>query len=385
MARVSDAEVERLKNDVSVERLAEAMAVELKRHGKDLVGRCPIHEDKTPSLVVTPAKNLWHCLGACRTGGSSIDWVMKAEGVSFRHAVELLRADAVNGKPGAWGRPVKTGTVRKLPAAVVPDADDAALLRQVVDYYHQTLKESPEALAYLEKRGLKSAELVDHFKLGFANRTLGLRLPAKNRDVGEALRGRLQKLGVLRESGHEHFNGSLVVPILGEHGEVLGMYGRKVTPNLRPGTPQHLYLPGPHRGVWNAAALTESKTVILCEALLDAMTFWSAGFRNVITAYGVEGFTPHHLAALKEHGVEKVLIAYDRDDAGDGAAEELAPKLMAEGMECYRVEFPRGLDANAYGLQVRPAEKSLAVALQRLYAATGSKPCTDPGPGAAGR
>ncbi|MDQ3274749.1 MAG: CHC2 zinc finger domain-containing protein [Actinomycetota bacterium] len=228
MARVADAEVERLKNDVSVERLAEAMGVELKRHGKDLVGRCPFHEDKTPSLVVTPSKNLWHCLGACRTGGTSIDWVMKAEGVSFRHAVELLRADAVNGKPGAHGRPVKTGTVRKLPAAVVPDADDAALLRQVVDYYHQTIKESPEALAYLEKRGLKSAELVEQFKLGFANRTLGLRLPAKNRDAGEALRGRLQKLGVLRESGHEHFNGSLVVPILGVGGEVLGMYGRKV-------------------------------------------------------------------------------------------------------------------------------------------------------------
>ena len=52
---------------------------------------CPFHDDREPSLVMTPAKNLWHCLGACQAGGSVIDWVMRAEGVSFRHAVELLR------------------------------------------------------------------------------------------------------------------------------------------------------------------------------------------------------------------------------------------------------------------------------------------------------
>ena len=66
------------------------------------------------------------------------------------------------------------------------------------------------------------------------------------------MRSRLQKLGLLRESGHEHFNGSLVVPVLDEHGDVTEVYGRKITPNLRKGTPLHLYLPGPHRGVWNA-------------------------------------------------------------------------------------------------------------------------------------
>ena len=61
--------------------------------GQTCIGRCPFHDDRTPSLVVTPAKNLWHCLGACQAGGTVIDWVMKAEGVSFRHAVELLQND----------------------------------------------------------------------------------------------------------------------------------------------------------------------------------------------------------------------------------------------------------------------------------------------------
>jgi hypothetical protein len=84
MARIPEAEIERLKAEVSVQRLAEARGIKLERRGADLIGLCPFHEDHEPSLVITPAKNLWHCLGACRTGGSVIDWVMKSRGVSFR-------------------------------------------------------------------------------------------------------------------------------------------------------------------------------------------------------------------------------------------------------------------------------------------------------------
>jgi DNA primase catalytic core len=254
MARVPDAELERLKREVPVRRLAEARGIALKQHGADLIGLCPFHDDKSPSLVISPERNLWHCLGACQAGGSVIDWVMKAEGVSFRHAVELLRADAP--LSAAEAKPVKVSTVRRLPAPVSADTDDRAVLGQVADYYHATLKESSEALAYLESRGLVSSEMIDHFRLGYANRTLGLRLPARNRTAGEELRGRLAQLGVLRESGHEHLAGSLVIPIFDEAGGVVGMYGRKIRDDLRPGTPAHLYLPGPHRGVWHATVLT---------------------------------------------------------------------------------------------------------------------------------
>ncbi len=108
----------------------------------------------------------------------------------------------------------------------------------MVGFYHETLKNSPEALRYLESRGLTHPEIVDRFKLGFANRKLGLTLPDKNRKAGADLRGRLQRLGILRaESGHEHMNGSVVFPIFSLDGEVLGMYGRKITPGLREGTP----------------------------------------------------------------------------------------------------------------------------------------------------
>ncbi len=365
MARIPDDVVERLKSEVSVQRMAEARGVELKRHGAGLIGRCPFHEDRTPSLVITPAKNLWHCLGACQCGGTAIDWVMKAEGISFRHAVELLQNDWLPlAAAPSDSAPPKNSSVKKLPTALAPDQEDAKLLVQVIDFYHQTLLQSPEALAYLQRRGIGTPEAIETFNLGFANRTLGYRLPEKTRVQGAVLRGQLQRIGILRASGHEHFNGSIIIPVLAESGEVTEVYGRKITPNLREGTPLHLYLPGPHRGVWNAAALGASREVIVCEALIDALTFWCAGYRNVTASYGVEGFTADHLRTFKQCGIERVLIAYDRDEAGDRAAEKLAQQLLAEGLDCYRILFPKGMDANEYALKVGPAAKSLGVAIR---------------------
>jgi DNA primase len=106
MARIPDADIERLKQEFSWQRLVEAQGIELKRHGPDLLDLCPFHEDHEPSLVVSPKKNLWHCLGACQRGGSVIDWVMKRRGVSFRHAVELLRISrrCESENAGQWHR-----------------------------------------------------------------------------------------------------------------------------------------------------------------------------------------------------------------------------------------------------------------------------------------
>ena len=149
------------------------------------------------------------------------------------------------------------------------------------------MQQSPDALSYLAERGIDSPEAIEAFKLGYADRTLGLRLPEKNRKAGAELRSRLVKVGIYRESGHEHFNGSLIMPVFDERSHVVEVYGRKRRDDLRPGTPKHLYLPGPHRGVWNEAALQASSEIILCEALIDALTFWVAGFRNVTASYGV--------------------------------------------------------------------------------------------------
>jgi DNA primase catalytic core len=363
MARVPDEIVERIKREISVERLAEARGIKLRRVGKNRMGLCPFHKEKTGSLSITPSTNKWRCMG-CGVGGTVIDWVMRIEGVSFTHALEMLRRDVVP-MEAAPGPPVKKSTVPKLPSPVTIGADDRTLLREVAGFYHDTLKQTPVVQEYLEKRGLKSSEMVARFQLGFSDRMLGPTLPASNRLAGADVRGRLQTLGVYRESGHEHLRGSLIVPIVNLDGDVVQMYGRKVTGNLRAGTPDHLYLPGPLRGVWNEEAFIASKEIIFCEALIDALTFWCAGYRNVTAIYGVNNFTNDHRAALRRHGIKRVYLAYDRDDAGERAAKAHSAELVGMGIDCYRVEFPKDMDANEYALKTKPAKLSLGVLLNK--------------------
>jgi DNA primase len=368
MARVSEEELNRLKCEISLERLVTARGVVLRKRGDELHGLCPFHEDHSPSLVVNPSKNLWNCLGACQAGGTVIDWVMKAEGVSFRHAVELLRNDySPRGVTSALSQQVsESSTVRKLKTVVSKDGDSQERLRQVLNYYTETLKQSPEVLEYLAKRGIDNGDAIELFRLGYANRTLGYHIPMKNRQEGAEVRGCLEELGIYRKSGHEHFSGCLVIPVTDEQGVVHEVYGRKIKRVSRKGSSEHLYLPGPHRGVWNVSALAASSEVILCESLIDALTFWCAGYRNVTASYGINGFTEDHLEAFRLYGIERVLIAYDRDEAGEKAASSLAAKLIEEeGLECFRIQFPKGMDANEYALSVKPAEKSLGVVIRK--------------------
>ena len=172
-----------------MQRLAEARGIKLRRVGKNLMGLCPFHQEKTPSLSITPSTNKWHCLG-CGKGGTAIDWVMCAEGVSTRHALEMLSRDLVPMASTSPGPPPKKTTVPKLPPLIQQTNDDKRLLETVVSYYHKMLKEKPEAQQYLIKRGLQSAEMVEHFRLGYSNRTLGYHMPARNRLAGAEQRGR---------------------------------------------------------------------------------------------------------------------------------------------------------------------------------------------------
>jgi DNA primase len=361
MPRIPNDLLERIKHETPLRLLVERSGVALKVSGENLLGLCPMHEDHDPSLVLTPSRGLWHCLGACQAGGTVIDWVMKADGLDFREAVDKLLAEFF---PLEAASLVRRAAVTELSCPLDLEADDPTLLNQYADFCHELFKTTAEPREYVAKRGIASDELVSHFKLGYANRTLGLRLPNVKSKAGLALRTRLQDLGILRASGHEHLVGSLVIPIRDSAGNVTGMYGRKTRNDLRTGTPDHLYLPGPHRGVFNVEAFAESKTIILTESLIDALSFWGSGFKNVTCAYGVEGFTDEILGAFSFHEIEKCYIAFDRDEAGDRGARRVAEKLMAAGVECFRVLFPKGMDANDVVRKMQPAEKTLGLFLR---------------------
>lgn len=366
MTRIPQEEIERLKAEIPIQRLAEARGVVLRQHGMNLIGLCPFHDDKNPSLVITPDKNLWHCLGACQCGGSVIDWVMKAESVDFLRAVELLRtgyasaaATAAPAVPAAFAAPAARPRIQ-------PTQAHDEMLGKVADFYAAALTRSDEARAYLNRRGIGHAETIRHFGIGVALRELGVWV--SQQENSEEMRRILTECGVFREqTGHEHLRGCIVFPIKNQAGAVVGMYGRTVNKGQGSTDNRHRYL-GPHRGVPNVEAIKlAGKThgeLILAESFIGMAALWQAGFRNVTCAYGVNGFTPEHLEIIRDSGIQKVLIAYDRDEAGDGAARRLAKQLVAAGIGAFRVQFPAGMDADSFALTITPPGKSFGVVLR---------------------
>jgi hypothetical protein len=149
--------------------------------------------------------------------------------------------------------------------------------------------------------------------------------------------------------------------VIAESGEIGTVYGRAIDDGGK--HDRHLFLPGPQSGVWNPVAL-RAPEIILTEGIIDALTFWCAGFRHVTTGYSAKALPEELLTALVAAKVRRVLIAFDRDEAGDRGAAEVAAQLAAYGVECCRVLFPHGQDANSYALAVTPSEKSLGLLLR---------------------
>ncbi len=239
-----------------------------------------------------------------------------------------------------------------------------------------------EAKSFLARRKIDHPEAGETFRLGFGDRTLGYRLPNSQLREGKRIRSRLQALGVLRSTGHEHFRGSLVIPVIDENGQVGEVYGRKIRDDLRSGTPKHLYLPGPHRGVFNIAAFADTSELIVCESLIDALTLWCAGFRHVTATYGTDGWTPEHRAAVEKHGIGRVLIAFDADEAGDRGARQLAAELAETGIETFRVGLPRGTDVNEVAVQATNPTEVLGRFLRKATWLDTSRPASSQSPAA---
>lgn len=225
--------------------------------------------------------------------------------------------------------------------------EDRQSVGLVFGHYHETLWRNAKALAYLKARKIDDPEFLDTFKVGFSDRSLGYRLPHGDTPEGGAARGYLQRVGVLRPSGHELFRGSVVFPVIDSDGDVLDAYGRKISPNLRAGTIHHTYLADVPVGIFNQVALDRSGAVILCKSPLEAATFWCAQHRNVVATMGLRGFSDEHLEMFATSGTDRLYIAFDNTPTGDRAARLIAQAVSILGIEVRRIVFPAGFDANA--------------------------------------
>ena len=318
---IEQSEIDGLKQTVDLAALVRASGVKLKRKGKQFIGLCPFHDDHTPSLIVDPKKNLWNCLGACGAGGDVYAWVMRREGVDFRAAHQWLRDKALGIADGGLQMADSEPTA-------AASASDLLWLERAVAHYHRCLLETPAAQDYLKSRGLTAPELVTTFRLGYVDGSLVKILS----DEGRAA---LQRVGVLDAKGRELMAGCVVFPLVNAaNGQAVNLYGRHVERT------QHLYLPGARRGVFNAAGARNADEIIVAESVIDACAVWSAGVRNILPVYGVNGLTDEFIQHLQECRVARVVLLLDADDAGRAAAPLFEQRLKEKQIAARAVWLP---------------------------------------------
>jgi len=318
-------------------------SVSLKRSGRNWMGLCPFHDEKTPSFSVNAERQFYHCF-SCKAGGDVFKFVQETEHLGFVEAVELLSRRAGIPVPERRGAP--KGQRGRLLEAL--DAAATAYEQWLAD--PQT---GASTRAYLERRGI-GADAVRAFRLGLAPEgweNLVRRLRTRTTDevlVEAGLAGR-------RESGrgglYDRFRGRIMIPLIAPGGAVLG-FGARALSDADP--PKYLNSPETpvyHKGSYlygiEQARRTEGRIedVFVVEGYFDAIAMHQAGLTQTVATSGT-ALTPEQAKLLKRL-TPRVTFAYDGDAAGRGAMLRSLGVLMAEGLEVRIVDLPEGDDPDS--------------------------------------
>ena len=320
----------------------------LQKAGRDLKGLCPFHQEKTPSLYVSPEKQLWHCYG-CQKGGDHFTFIQDIEHVDFKGALRLL-ADktgvVLEESPGAGRQRELKRTIQRLNLLAA-------------QYFHHILLENQagqRALIQLESRGVTRASMTE-FQLGFApagQRKDNLVRFLRKHGVSD---GELLEAGLaIRPDGGgelwDRFRQRIIIPIHDEHGELVGFGGRVIDDTNQPkylNTSQTaLYDKG--RTLFNLhrarKSIHEMKHAVLMEGYFDAITAWQANVTNVVTTSGT-ALSEHQVRLLKRE-TQELVLAFDRDDAGLNATQRAIELASRSGIYIKVVRVPQGKDPDDY-------------------------------------
>jgi len=352
-------EKDEVKRNMDILSLFSSFGIKLQKKGNSHMGLCPFHDDKEPSLSVDQAKGLFHCFG-CGESGDVFDFVMKMKGIGFREALSYLKNDSFE--------PQESKTVEaQLPAEELPEPEesnpeaveedsegseyieqplavDEIKLNTVSEYYHTQLSKYPEAVEYLENRKLLDWELLNRLYIGYAPGNLREKIGARQYKM-------LKDSGVFTDKGKEAFAGCITFPLLDSSGKVVGIYGRKISNRSKV---QHLYLKGPHRGLFNGKAFKAyPERIIFTESIIDTLSLMVAGVQNVVPLYGSNGLTPDHETALKDARTKEIILALDNDESGLNASEKYAQHLVDSGYSVRSVSPQKTKDWNE-ALQASP-------------------------------
>ncbi len=221
------------------------------------------------------------------------------------------------------------------------------LLARVVAHYQHALGQDNRGVSYLkQERGITDHQSLKEFGAGYANGTL-LEIIPEDEEIIKTLK----KIGILNAKGHEVFYNCVVFPLYSANGAIENLYGRNIEDEAGV---THLYLPGPRSGLVNRQAVARSQSIILTESIIDALTLYDQGFKNVIPIYGVNGLIDDHLNLMHKR-IKTAYLVFDADDAGLRAVDAVSLRLKEKGITAYSVTLPVK-DVNIYFKRHTPEE-----------------------------
>jgi DNA primase len=322
--------------------------VKLRKRGKNHIGLCPFHKEKTPSFNVSAERQMYHCFG-CGVGGNVFTFLMQYEKVSFVEAVRSL-AKPAGIEPPAPGAGGDSGEPTEQDRA-------GALCRLAALHFHHNLTETQEgklALEYLKHRGISEA-MTTHFGLGYALNSWDAFLA----HAGEHAYAHefIEKYGLARrrEDGgyYDYFRGRLIFPVFTAAGRVVGFGARK----LREDDPLGKYINSPDSPVYNKSrilyglfqskeAIREADSAILVEGYLDLISVYQAGIKNIIASSGT-ALTEEQTQLVRRY-TKNITIVYDADSAGSKAAMRGVDVVLAQDMDVRVAKLPEGEDPDSF-------------------------------------
>ncbi|MCX5798704.1 MAG: DNA primase [Proteobacteria bacterium] len=310
--------------------------VKLRRTGKNFVGLCPFHKEKTPSFSVSIEKQIYYCFG-CHEGGNVINFLMKYERLSFQETLENLASQ--------YGVEInrKESTRRT-------NSFDALL--KLTDYYHSNLKNSKFALQYLEKRGIDRG-IIDEFKIGFSDGQ-GYNMKVFLKDAGIP-NDVLLATGILRiKDGdiYDIFRGRVVIPIFDVNKKVIGFGGRTIE---KDGFPK--YINSPESPIFSKRLslfgidktkkyITEKDEAFIVEGYFDFISLYTSGLKNVVSTLGTS-VTEEQLSKLRNY-TENITLMLDGDEAGIKSALRLIELFSELDINGNMVVLPEGHDPDSF-------------------------------------
>lgn len=338
--------------------------VVLKKSGRNYKGLCPFHGEKTPSFMVSPDRQAFHCFG-CGRGGSVIDFVMEETHVDFREALEDL-AETVG----------VTLTRNKGDSPQEKRKDTLLEIHHLAaEYYHyllQTHKVGEKARAYLMNRGI-SEKIISTFHLGYsANSWDGVTTYLKKKGLDSEL---LEMSGLMIQSsrgGYDRFRGRLMFPIKDHRGNIIAFSGRLLEKEVKeakyinsPETP--LYIKGNTLFALDITkgAIQKEQAVIVMEGEFDVLSSFQGGISNVVAIKGT-ALTESQVYLLKRYA-KKIIFALDSDVAGDAAARRGIEIAEKAGMELYVAHMPEGKDPDDIGREQPHVLKKIIEEAESIY------------------